>query len=331
MRRVEDWLLNQEVDRRRLIRRCALAAFLLVVSVHADVVFLGASVSNANIHNVTAEPVATPVQMLPERPGRRLLHGSHDTGGSTFQSEPSARFMMRSIWSGQSIYWNPYSATGSLGPETLVDIKTSPLSIAVALMGGSDLAFHLAFLGINFLGVFCLLLLFTVELRLSLLAAIAGAVTYLLNGFNVANLASNISQTWFYFPILVLALVAFAKRPSAWSFVGITAGAVLILASTFLPTTLMVLGAVAVRRACRRSGQRPCDGFPLDDGGIDGVAQRSRPAMRRRACADGAGGALPADRGGAALSEHGRLLRGARIQCGKPVQSDLAVHAQTCI
>ena len=243
MRRVEDWLLNQEVDRRRLIRRCALAAFLLVVSVHADVVFLGASVSNANIHNVTAEPVATPVQMLPERPGRRLLHGSHDTGGSTFQSEPSARFMMRSIWSGQSIYWNPYSATGSLGPETLVDIKTSPLSIAVALMGGSDLAFHLAFLGINFLGVFCLLLLFTVELRLSLLAAIAGGVSYLLNGFNVANLASNISQTWFYFPILVLALVAFAKRPSAWSFVGITAGAVLILASTFLPTTLMVLGA----------------------------------------------------------------------------------------
>ena len=67
--------------------------------------------------------------------------------------------MARSIWTGQSIYWNPYSGTGSLGPETLVDIKTSPLSIAVALMGGSDLAFHLAFLGLNFLGVFCLLVL----------------------------------------------------------------------------------------------------------------------------------------------------------------------------
>lgn len=243
MRWLEDWLLNQEVDRRRLIRRCALAAFLLVVSVYADVIFLGASVSNANLHNLTAGPVAAPVQLLPERPGRRVLHGSHDTGGSAFQSEPAVQFMKRSIWGGQSIYWNPYSATGSLGPETLVDIKTSPLSVAVALMGGSDRAFHLVFLGINFLGVFCLLLIFTVELRLSLLAAIAGGVTYLLNGFNVANLASNVSQTWFYFPVLVLALLAFAKRPSAWSFVGITVGAVLILASTFLPSTLMVLGA----------------------------------------------------------------------------------------
>src|SRR5262249_38397753 len=102
--------------------------------------------------------------------------------------------------------------------------------------------FHLMFLGINFLGVFCLLLLFTVELRLSLLAAIAGGISYLLGGYNIANLASNTSQTWYYFPVLVLALVAFAKRPSAISFLGITAGSVLTLASTFLPTTLVLLG-----------------------------------------------------------------------------------------
>lgn len=241
-RALEDWLLNQEADRRRLVRRCALAALLLVVSVYADVIFYGASVSGANVHNVTAEPVPKPVELFPERPGRRPLHGYYDSGGAAFQSEPSAQFMKRSIWTGQSIYWNPYSATGSLGPETLVDIKTSPLSIAVALMGGSDLVFHLVFLGLNFLGVFCLLVLFTVELRVSLLAAIAGGVSYLLNGYNVANLASNISQTWYYFPVLVLALVTFARRPSAWSFVAITAGAVLILATTFLPTTLMIFG-----------------------------------------------------------------------------------------
>lgn len=241
-RLLEDWLLNQEVDRRRLIRRCAVAAFLLVVSVYADVIFLGASVSHANLHNVTAEPLPTRVQLFPERPGRRETHGSYDTGGGAYQSEPAARFMTRSIWGGQSIFWNPYSATGSLGPETLVDIKTSPLSVAVALSGGGDAAFHLMFLAINLLGVFCLLLLFTVELRLSLLAAIAGGISYLLNGYNIANLASNTSQTWYYFPALVLALVTFAKRPSAWSFIGITAGSVLILASTFLPTTLMLFG-----------------------------------------------------------------------------------------
>lgn len=238
----DDWLLNQEVDRRQLVRRCAIAALLLIVTVYADVIFLGASVSHANLHNLTAEPAAARVQMLPERPGRRELHGSYDTGGGAYQSEPAARFMTRSIWGGQSIYWNPYSAAGSLGPETLVDIKTSPLSIAVALLGGSDLAFHVVFLGINFLGVFCLLLLFTVELRLSLLAAIAGGVSYLLNGYNIANLASNTSQTWYYFPVLVLALVAFSKRPSAISFIGIAAGSVLTLACTFLPTTLVLFG-----------------------------------------------------------------------------------------
>lgn len=243
MRAIEDWLLHQEVDRRRLVRRCAFAALLLVVSAYADVIFFRASVSLANLVNVTAEPVTHPVQIVPERPGRRPHHGYSDIGGAAFQSEPSIQFMTRSIWGGQSIYWNPYSATGSLGPETLVDIKTSPLSIAVALLGGSDLAFHLVFLGLNFLGVFCLLVLFAVELRLSMLAAIAGGITYLLNGFNVANLASNTAQTWFYFPVLVLALVSFAKRPSALSFAGITLGAVLLLATTFLPTTLVLLAS----------------------------------------------------------------------------------------
>src|SRR5262245_8106200 len=242
IRPLEDLLLNQEVDRRRLIRRCAVAALLLVVSVYTDVIFFGASVSHANLHNLTAEPVPTRVQLFPERPGRRESHGSYDTGGGAYQSEPAAQFMTRSIWGGQSIYWNPYSATGSLGPETLVDVKTSPLSIAVALLGGSDSAFHLMFLAINLVGVFCLLLLFTVELRLSLLAAIAGGISYLLNGYNIANLASNTSQTWHYFPMLVLALVAFAKRPCAVSFIGITAGSVLVLASTFLPTTLVLFG-----------------------------------------------------------------------------------------
>src|SRR5689334_18317052 len=112
MRPLEDWLLNQEVDRRRLILRCALAALLLIVSVYADVIFLGASVSHANLHNLTAEPAPTRVQLFPERPGRRELHGTYDTGGGAYQSEPAVHFMKRSIWGGQSIYWNPYSATG---------------------------------------------------------------------------------------------------------------------------------------------------------------------------------------------------------------------------
>jgi hypothetical protein len=242
--RLEEVFLHQEVDRRRLIRRCAVAALLLVVAVYADVIFRGASVSAANYLNVTVEPFRDRVQLYPERSGREAYHAYYDIGGAAFQSEPGAQFMRRSFWNGESVFWNPYSAAGSYGIETLVDVKTSPLSMTVALLGGSDAVFHLAFLGFSFVGVFCLLVLLTVQWRLSLLAAIAGGVTYLLNGYNVANLASNVSQTWLYFPVLALALVSFAKNPRVLSFLGIAAGSALILATTFLPTTIVILGTI---------------------------------------------------------------------------------------
>ena len=249
--RLEEVFLHQEVDRRRLIRRCAIAALLLVVAVYADVIFRGASVSAANYLNVTVEPFRDRVQLYPERPGREAYHAYYDIGGAAFQSEPGAQFMRRSFWNGESVFWNPYSAAGSYGIETLVDVKTSPLSMTVALLGGSDAVFHLAFLGFSFVGVFCLLVLLTVQWRLSLLAAIAGGVTYLLNGYNVANLAANFAQTWLYFPVLALALASFAKNPRVLSFLGITAGATLILATTFLPTTMIILGTMLfVGAAC---------------------------------------------------------------------------------
>ena len=239
--RLEKALLDQEVDRKRLIRRCAVAALLLVTTVYADVIFAGASVSAVNFLNITVEPRPHRVQVSPERPGREAFHGYSDIGGAAYQSEPGAQFMRRAFWNGESVYWNPYSATGSYGIETLVDVKTSPISLIVALLGGSDAIFHLAFLGFNFLGVFCLLLLLAIQWRLSLLAAIAGGVTYLLNGYYVACIASNVSQTWLYFPILALALASFAKSPRVLPFLGIVAGSSLILATTFLPTTTIIL------------------------------------------------------------------------------------------
>jgi len=240
--RLAEVLLHQEVDRRRLTRRCGVAALLLVVAVYADVIFGGASVSAVNFLNITVEPRPHRVQIYPERPGREAFHGYSDIGGAAYQSEPGAQFMRRSFWNGESVYWNPYSATGSFGIETLVDVKTSPMSMIVALLGGGDAVFHLAFLGFNFLGVFCLLLLLAAQWRLSLLAALAGGVTYLLNGYYVACIASNVSQTWLYFPILALSLVSFAKNPRTLSFLGIVAGSTLILATTFLPTTTIILG-----------------------------------------------------------------------------------------
>ncbi len=250
------------------IVRCIVAALILTASVYPDVIFFGASLSTTNILNVTQGPVRHNVHLFPERDGREPYHGYSDLGGSAFQSEPGIQFMARTLRNGQSVYWNPYSADGSFGIETLVDIKTSPLTMTVALLGGSDAAFHVVYLAFCALGVFCLLLLFTVEFRLSFLAGLGGGVTYLLNGYFVANSLSNVSQTWLYFPIFALGLVSFARLPRVTAFLCTTAGAILILATTFLPTTLLVTGTAllvgaaaaagfsAVRSASRRDAVR---------------------------------------------------------------------------
>ncbi len=230
------------------------AAFALTASVYPDVIFDGASLSTANILNVTLGPVRHRVQLFPERDGREAYHGYYDTGGSAYQSEPGAEFMTRTLGSGQSVYWNPYSAAGSYGIETLVDVKTSPLTMVVALLGGGDVAFHIVYLAFCVLGTFCLLVLFTLEFRLSFLAALGGGVTYLLNGYFVANSLSNVSQTWLYFPIFALGLVSFARSPRVPAFLCITAGAILILATTFLPTTLLVTGTTMLVGAAAAAG-----------------------------------------------------------------------------
>jgi Bacterial membrane protein YfhO len=226
---------------RRMLWRCALAAVLLILCVFPDVIFLRASLSNASLVNVTLDDGHKKVQLFPEREGRQPYEGFYDAGGGAFQSEPGAQFVRRSLQAGQSIYWNPYSATGSYGPETLVDIKTSPVSILNAILNGGQLTSHIVFLGFNLLAVFCLLVLFTIEFRLSFVAAVAGGVTYLLNGYYVANLGSNVAQVWLYFPVLTLALVSFARRPNTMKLVGITCSAVLVLATTFLPTMILTL------------------------------------------------------------------------------------------
>lgn len=224
------------------IVRCLLSALILTASVYADVIFDGASLSTANVLNATLGPIRDRTPLFPEREGREASHGYSDMGGSAYQSEPAIQFMTRTLRNGQSVYWNPYSAAGSFGIETLIDIKTSPVTISVALLGGSDAAFHIVYLTFAALGVFCLLMLFTVEFRLSFLAALGGGVTFLLNGYFVANSVSNVSQTWLYFPVFALGLVSFARSPRITAFLLAVFGAMLILSTTFLPTTLMVTG-----------------------------------------------------------------------------------------
>ena len=120
-----------------------------------------------------------------------------------------------------------------------------------AVLNGGDLTSHMVFLGFNLLAVFCLLLLFTIEFRLSFVAALAGGVTYLLNGYYVANLGSNVSQVWLYFPVLTLALVSFARRPGAIKLAGISIGAILVMGTDISADNDSDHGNRLARRRCR--------------------------------------------------------------------------------
>lgn len=235
-----------------------LLSVALVSISFADVLFLGATLSQADTYNIQYPnylyPVAGPnsdgpltyrerptTTLYPERENRAVIDGINDAGGSVWQSEPAALFMRYAINSGESPYWNPYSSAGALGPETLVDIKFSPFSVLFALTGGGTLAFNLLLLlfyaqAVYFLGRFCI-----EHLRLTHWSALAAGIVYLLCGYSVANLASNVSQVYLFFPLFLYCAGLLARRVSVTNVVLVTLASALIWSISFLPTTVLAL------------------------------------------------------------------------------------------
>src|SRR2546426_5337404 len=122
----------------------ALLACVLIFATFPDVFLAGTSLRNTDqlwgsyqnlalyrVHPLTS---ATDGPLRAEY-GEWLL-AYNDMGGAVWQSEPMMEFMRHTIWTLDSPYWNPYSSAGSLGPETLVDLKLSILTIAYAVLGG---------------------------------------------------------------------------------------------------------------------------------------------------------------------------------------------------
>lgn len=171
--------------------------------------------------------------------------GLNDPGGALFQSEPMMEFMRHNVQTLDSPYWNPYSAAGSLGPETMVDLKFSAFTLAYAFLGGGTRVFDILTLIGYWLGAFFVLLVVERRLRLSPLAAIAAGVFYLLNGFSAANVASNVAQSYFLAPLCIYAAFKFVERNSARRFAAMSASFALFLTFTFAPTTIASFAAIA--------------------------------------------------------------------------------------
>ena len=61
--------------------------------------------------------------------------------------------MANSLSSGESIYWDPYTASGVPGPEQLVDLKLSPISLMAAVFGATPFINDFSFMFFMALGM----------------------------------------------------------------------------------------------------------------------------------------------------------------------------------
>lgn len=143
--------------------------------------------------------------------------------------------------SGESSYWDPYTATGSLGPETLADLKFAPVTIATALFGGSATALSFVLVGLFVISAYSVLRTFSMYMGLSFEAALAAVTVFFLNGFALANFDLAIGQPYFLAPIVLHAMLAFTNRQTPGNALVAIAANLVLLSTTFAPTAVLAL------------------------------------------------------------------------------------------
>ncbi len=230
----------------------------VVLAVFPDVVFFGASFRNSRVLT-TFERRPAIRALIPEENGRTIRDGYVDLGSAAWQLEPDHHFMRRCLVEGESPYWNPYSASGTFGPERLASPTFSALTVATAALGAGSRALHAVLLCAFVLATYCLYRSLTLFLGRSALAATASCFAFLLVGFHTSMIGAQMVQPYILGPILLLALLALVNAPTPARFLRAVLASSLLLAETFLPTTLLILICVHVlclAQGCRR-WQRP--------------------------------------------------------------------------
>jgi hypothetical protein len=237
-RRARAWLSEKLKTRPQL--RLFLQCLLIVTLLFADVIFKNASISMSDQANFTSTPRSI-TTLYRERDGLEPSQPFFDFGGSAYQSEPAIQFLKYCIYNFQSPYWNPYSGSGSFGPETMVDIKFSPISLLIALLGGSSLIFHLVMLLTYTFSIYFLARVLLEHFDFSLRTSLTSCIVFLLNGYFTANISSNTNQTYLYFPMALFAILSFCKRPQVNRYLLMIGAYVVPLAVTFFPTTVLMV------------------------------------------------------------------------------------------
>jgi hypothetical protein len=222
-----------------------IVAALLLVAAFPDVIFSKASlrITDQLEGYWAAKETTAP---FPVANHTQWFSGANDTGGAAFQSEPMIQYMTNALRKGDSPYWNPYSAAGALGPDALVDSKFSLFTLVNAVAGGGSKAFNFTILAGYFLGVFFVFALTRRFLGFSSLAASAAGAFFLLNGYSMAQLGSNVTLGYPYGAVLLYTTLSLLRKPNAGKGVLFSLALAGFLSFTFMPTTIATLIGICV-------------------------------------------------------------------------------------
>ncbi len=236
-------------------------AVLLVVLVFPEVVFGGGSFSVVPFDRVLGQPQPpATVQGYPDIGARSPTSGMVDVGARTWQYEPTTRYMARVLRNGSNPDWNPYQASGSLGPETLDGMQLSPVVLAVAALGASGAAFTVVQLAMLVLALYCLQQLFVRSLDMHRLAGLGAGVVFLLNGWATATFTDVTCVPYLLFPVVLYAVVELQRRPGPARLLAAVAAYATLFASTFSPgqalDVLLITVVALVIDAWRRRRDR---------------------------------------------------------------------------
>lgn len=235
-------------DRRARVKPALVALFVAVVivtAVYPEVALRGGSLSPVGLDPVVTRTTGQHVvQVYPNWKTRRPKDDIRDVGARLWQLVPATKFMERAIWHHESPFWNPYSAAGSYGPETLADIKFSPLVVMVALFGASSTAFTFVVLGFATLALFCLYGFFTRTLKTGAIAAIGACIVFILNGFAASDVNSQIGAPYVLFPVLLFTLAEYQRKGGIGRFLMAVLAFAGFVCTTFVPVQVLMLVVV---------------------------------------------------------------------------------------
>lgn len=235
------------VDRGRVRRQlpAVLASFLWALALtfvaYPEVVLLGGSLSTAGLDaTLDGNPAIDTVRLYPQLEEVGARSGLRDIGARVWQLEPTTKFVARAIDEGETPFWNPYSAAGSLGPETLVGITLSPFVVTVALFGASSTAFTFVLLAFMVLALTALQQFVIRTLGLPRVAALAASTVFLLGAWTTAMITSTTGAPFLLFPVVLYAICELQRVGGPLRLLAAVAAYTGLLLTTFLPGIVLV-------------------------------------------------------------------------------------------